>query len=181
MTSNMKILAVLTMGLLSTGLPSSAQDISDNGIPGTIAVRPANDSNGKILNMEETILSRELSPAGVNCFWSEDHVLQRRMNDGKIMTIDFLNGGIETESEVQTNPSDNLPKRIKKCRNIVRSPQGKDSEILYAFTVRNNLYICDSTGRTDTVTAEKKLRPSAFAAVRGLPSLKKSQGSATHS
>ena len=153
MKPDIKIFTIL--GLFCLGLCSSAQSTSDNGIPGAIAVRPANTSGGKILNMEETILSRELSPSGASCFWSEDHILQKRMKDGRIMTIDFLNGGIETEAEVQEKSPGKLPEKVKRCKNLVKSPEGEGTGTLYAFTVKNNLYICDSTGKTDTVTAEK--------------------------
>ena len=55
----MKKLSVLI--LLCAGISLSAQNI--------IGTRPANDPNGKILNMEETVLSRKLTPYWANHKW----------------------------------------------------------------------------------------------------------------
>ncbi len=55
----MKKLSVLI--LLCAGISLSAQNI--------IGRRPANDPNGKILNMEETVLSRKLTPYWANHKW----------------------------------------------------------------------------------------------------------------
>ena len=55
----MKKLSVLI--LLCAGVSLSAQNI--------ISTRPANSTDGKILTMEETILSRKLNPAGVYHKW----------------------------------------------------------------------------------------------------------------
>ena len=55
----------MILGLLGLGLTLSAQ-------PGTIATRPANCQSGKILTMEETILSRELAPQNLYCSWNSD-------------------------------------------------------------------------------------------------------------
>ena len=48
----------MILGLLCLGLTLSAQT-------GIIDTRPANPQDGKILSMEETILSRELSPVNL--------------------------------------------------------------------------------------------------------------------
>ena len=58
--------------LMSIGFALSAQ-------PGTIAVREANPQSGKILTMEETILSRELAPENLWCTWNgnEDIVMMK--------------------------------------------------------------------------------------------------------
>ena len=56
---------ILILGLIGLGLTLSAQ-------PGTIATRPANPQSGKILTMEETILSRELAPKNLYCSWEND-------------------------------------------------------------------------------------------------------------
>ena len=52
----------MILGLIGLGLTLSAQ-------PGTIATRPANSQSGKILTMEETILTRELAPRNLYCSW----------------------------------------------------------------------------------------------------------------
>ena len=56
---------ILILGLIGLGLTLSAQ-------PGTIATRPANPQSGKILTMEETILSRELAPKNLYCSWKSN-------------------------------------------------------------------------------------------------------------
>ena len=52
------------LGTFCLGLTLSAQ-------PGIISTRPANPQDGKILTMEETILSRELTPAGHYHSWGQ--------------------------------------------------------------------------------------------------------------
>ena len=60
-------------------------------IPGTFSVRPANDASGKILTMEETILSRELSPARLWEQWNGNSHLTVLMN-GKWVSYDIATG-----------------------------------------------------------------------------------------
>ena len=56
------------MGAMSLSLSLSAQ-------PGIIQTRPSNDASGKILTMEETILSQSLAPANLWCRWTDnDHI-----------------------------------------------------------------------------------------------------------
>ena len=43
-----------------------------SGQPGTISTRPANAQDGKVLTMEETILSRELAPADIWASWESE-------------------------------------------------------------------------------------------------------------
>ena len=65
----------LVLGLLCLGMTLSAQ-------PGIINTRPANNQDGKILTMEETILSRELVPANLSARWADsDKILMHK--DGK--------------------------------------------------------------------------------------------------
>ena len=52
----------LILGTLCLGFSLSAQS-------GIIKTRPANDPAGKILTMEETTLSRELSPSNIYASW----------------------------------------------------------------------------------------------------------------
>ena len=60
-------------------------------IPGAFSVRPANDASGKILTMEETILSRELSPARLWERWDGNGHLTVLM-DGRWVTYDIATG-----------------------------------------------------------------------------------------
>ncbi len=54
---------LLIPSTLCLGLVLSAQ-------PGIISTRPANPQEGKVLTMEETILSGSLSPANLHCSWN---------------------------------------------------------------------------------------------------------------
>jgi len=63
------------IGLLCLGMTLSAQ-------PGIISTRPANNQDGKILTMEETILSRELAPANLSARWADSEKLLMH-KDGK--------------------------------------------------------------------------------------------------
>ena len=54
---------LLILSLIGLGVTLSAQE-------NTIGVREANNPSGKILTMEETILSRELSPKNLRCRWN---------------------------------------------------------------------------------------------------------------
>ncbi len=66
---------IMILCMLCVGLTLSAQC-------GIVNFRKANDPSGKILTMEETIMSRDLSPANVNASWkSEDELFM--MKDGK--------------------------------------------------------------------------------------------------
>ena len=60
-------------------------------IPGAFSVRPANDASGKILTMEETILSRELSPARLWEQWNGNSHLTVLVN-GKWVSYDIATG-----------------------------------------------------------------------------------------
>ena len=63
------------LGALCLGLTLSAQ-------PGIVSTREANSRDGRTLTMEETILSRDLSPENLHCTWANDNeVLMRK--DGK--------------------------------------------------------------------------------------------------
>ena len=71
----------MILGSLCLGLTLSAQ-------PGIVSTRPANDQAGKILTMEETILSRDLTPASIRCTWTEDGALAV-MKDGRWQAYDI--------------------------------------------------------------------------------------------
>ncbi len=76
----MKIMTLI-LGTLCLGLTLSAQT-------GIVSTREANPQNGKVLTMEETILSRELSPANLYCSWKNDsEILMHK--DGKWQILDI--------------------------------------------------------------------------------------------
>ena len=58
----------LILSTLCLGWTLSAQ-------PGIISTREANDQGGKVLTMEETILSRELTPANIYAAWEDGSTL----------------------------------------------------------------------------------------------------------
>ena len=74
----------LILSALCLGWTLSAQ-------PGIISTREANDQGGKVLTMEETILSRELSPANIHTMWDDDGTLLM-YKDGKFKTYDIATG-----------------------------------------------------------------------------------------
>ena len=74
----------LILSVLCIGWTLSAQ-------PGIISTREANDQRGKVLTMEETILSRELSPATIHTMWDDDGTLLM-YKDGKFKTYDIAAG-----------------------------------------------------------------------------------------
>ena len=74
----------LILGTLCLGLTLSAQ-------PGIVSTREANDPSGKVLTMEETILSRELSPANIHATWENDGTLLMH-KDGKWQAYDIATG-----------------------------------------------------------------------------------------
>jgi dipeptidyl-peptidase-4 len=74
----------LILGTLCLGLTLSAQ-------PGIVSTREANPQDGKVLTMEETILSRELSPANIHTMWDDDGTLLM-YKDGKFQAYDIADG-----------------------------------------------------------------------------------------
>ena len=58
----------MILSTLCLGLIMSAQE-------GVIRTRPANAPSGRLLTMEETTLSRELSPKNLWCSWNDDRTI----------------------------------------------------------------------------------------------------------
>ena len=79
----MKRISII-LGTLCLGLTLSAQS-------GIVNTRPANPQEGKVLTMEETILSRDLTPANLNCAWTADGQLLVH-KDGKWQTYSIATG-----------------------------------------------------------------------------------------
>ncbi len=76
----------LILGSLCLGVALSAQS-------GIISTRPANDQSGKVLTMEETIMSRTLSPENIYSSWNDRSELIIR-KDGKWQTYDITSGAL---------------------------------------------------------------------------------------
>ena len=76
--------AIAIMSTLCVSLTMSAQS-------GIIQTRPANDPSGKMLTMEETILSQKLTPANLRCRWIDNGLLAM-FKDGKWIQYDIHTG-----------------------------------------------------------------------------------------
>ncbi len=77
----------LIPGMLCLGLTLSAQS-------GIVNTRPANAQSGKVLTMEETILSRELAPENVWATWKDGREIIM-LKDGKWQVHDIKDGTYE--------------------------------------------------------------------------------------
>ncbi len=86
----------LILGTLCLGLTLSAQS-------GIVNTRPANDQSGKVLSMEEAILSRELSPANLWASWKSTNEIVM-MKEGKWQVYDLTDGTYK-EFTPQAKPS----------------------------------------------------------------------------
>ena len=125
---------LLILSLVGLGVTLSAQE-------NTIGVREANDPSGKILTMEETILSRELSPKSLRCRWNGDKDILM-FKDGK--TISF---NIETRVESPYRAPRKKERIYTEGKSIYHNPGkgmkiavavSKDSSITYGQTVSRN-------------------------------------------
>ena len=87
----------LILGTLCLGLTLSAQ-------PGIVSTREANNPSGKVLTMEETILSRELSPESLYSTWTEGSELVIR-KDNKWQVYDIKSGAL---SDLKAQPAPSL-------------------------------------------------------------------------
>ena len=74
----------LILGILCLGLTLSAQ-------PGIVSTRKANSQDGKVLTMEETILSRTLSPTNIWATWKDDNTILMN-KEGKWQEYDISTG-----------------------------------------------------------------------------------------
>ena len=85
----------MILGLLCLGLTLSAQT-------GVFSTRPANPQDGRILTMEETILSRNLSPASLYCTWDSNGSLLVH-KDGKWQVHDLKTGAEQEYIPAETS------------------------------------------------------------------------------
>ena len=112
---------ILILGMACLGLTLSAQS-------GIVETRPANNQDGKVLTMEETILSRELAPQNISCNWYGPGKI-RMFKDGKLQ---IWNISDDTYSEFMMS----------------------DPEIM-ALTKGKSLFLIDKNGN-ETVIAESE-------------------------
>lgn len=129
----------LILGTLCLGLTLSAQ-------PGIVSTREANDPSGKILTMEETILSRELSPENIYSTWTDasEPVI---MKGGKLQVYDIKTGGL---SDLKAQPAASLNAVTKGQSLYLIEKDGKETPIAVSendqitygqFTSRNEFGI----------------------------------------
>ena len=114
---NWKLMTRFTaiMSTLCMSLSMSAQ-------PGIINTRPANNPEGKMLTMEETILSQKLAPANLRCRWTDNgHIAMLR--DGKWVKYD-----IQTGDTVKFIPQAQYPHAYNKGQNLYLRVQGTDGQ-----------------------------------------------------
>lgn len=80
----------LLLGIAFLGLTAAAQ-------PGVISTRPANPQDGRILTMEETILSRDLSPANLWATWMNPEEISL-YKDGRWQVLDTKTGAYRSHT-----------------------------------------------------------------------------------
>ena len=122
------------MCAICTGLGMQAQS-------GIIKTRQANNPGGRMLTMQETILSRSLAPEDLRCRWDdEDHLAIFR--DGK-----WQKYNVETEVMEPYKPSKSRPFAFSKERSLylldkdsttVPVAVSEDRNIIYGQTVSRN-------------------------------------------
>lgn len=115
------------MGLLS--LAVGAQD-------GLIKVHPAGPEDGKVLTMQETILSRAIYPTRNNYYWAEDgKLISYSGRDAYI--LDQMSG----EKAPYTFPKNAMRNKVREKggENMVMASDGKA-----AYTIGQSLYIIDN-------------------------------------
>ena len=129
----------LILGTLCLGLTLSAQ-------PGIVSTREANNPSGKVLTMEETILSRELSPESLYSTWTEGSELVIR-KDNKWQVYDMKTGAL-SDLKAQSAPSLNAVTKgqslylVEKDGNETPVAVSENEQITYGqFTSRNEFGI----------------------------------------
>ena len=130
---------LLILGTMCTGLILSAQS-------GIITTRPANDPAGKILTMEETTLSRELSPKNLYASWKGNDSLLVYI-DGKWKVQSVADGAMaDYKAKKATALAKAGNKMPKEAANQTQSSKGD-----IAFTNGKGLYLCTTDGEIVTV------------------------------
>ena len=106
-----------------------------------IQTRQANRPDGKMLTMEETILSRDLAPKDLHCRWTDDgHIAM--FKDGKWVKYD-----INSEDTLKYSPSKDRPFTFSKGRSLyllekdgslTPIAESQDKNISYGTSVSRN-------------------------------------------
>ncbi|MBR5198783.1 MAG: DPP IV N-terminal domain-containing protein [Bacteroidales bacterium] len=135
------------MKTISTIICSLCLCLSLSAQSGILSTRPANNPEGKILTMEETILSRELSPENLPCIWlDEKSVVMHK--EGKWQTWD-----IYSDTYCDYKPAQKFPEAYLKGQSLwLKNSDGSEtvvaesenSQITYGdFVSRNEFGIED--------------------------------------
>ena len=125
----------LVLGAMCLGLLLSAQS-------GIIKTRTANAPSGRILTMEETILSRELAPANLYCSWKDAETILM-LKDGKWQVMNVADGSLsEYKGASQTFPvayteGQSLYLRTEDGK-VTPIAESENSQITYGQFVRRN-------------------------------------------
>ncbi len=126
----------LILGMLCLGLTLSAQS-------GIVNTRQANDQSGKILTMEEAILSRELAPENIRASWKSDSEIIM-LKDRKWKVYDITDG---TGSDVKS-PADPKTDAVPEGKSLyLVSPNGMKKPI--AISENGNITYGQSVSRNE--------------------------------
>ena len=115
------------LGTLCLGVILSAQT-------GVMKFRPSNDAGGKILTMEETILSRNLSPESLNCRWIDESHLAM-FKDSK-----WQKYNIDTEAVESYVPAKPRPFAFCKGRDLYLMDKDSATVLIASSEDRNITY-----------------------------------------
>ena len=122
------------LGTMCLGVILSAQT-------GIMETRPANDADGRMLTMEETILSRDLTPEDLRCRWIDNGSIAM-FKDGRWVKYD-----IETEAVEKYTPGKEKPFAFCKGQSlylmgkdgaVTAIAESQDKNITYGQTVSRN-------------------------------------------
>ena len=107
----------MILGTLCLGLTLSGQ-------PGIVSTREANLQNGKVLTMEETILSSDLTPVNLHSAWNGSTLLLHK--DGKWQEYDIMS---EEYKEYKASASPKMSAYTKGQSLWLREKDGKEKPI----------------------------------------------------
>lgn len=112
-------------------------------------VHPAGKADGKILTMEDVILSRKVKPEKVFFSWSKDNCLTM-LKGGKYYSIDKTTGQSYEIPEPAHEKQDDIA-IPQMGANISMSDTG-----LAAYTIGNSLFYSDKSGKIHSIAASDK-------------------------
>ena len=95
---------ITSMKRIFTIMSTMCLGVALNAQSNIFQTREANSTDGKILTMEETILSRELSPEDLHCRWIDNEHLAIFRNGGW-KKYDIVSGKEDAFSSKRTRPN----------------------------------------------------------------------------